>query len=238
MQKEKVVVLIFSFFLCTSLLSVGQNIPGSPGSRDAVNRKTPVLLNEFKTKELILGSPVFIRIFKESRELEMWIQKEDRFELFKTYRICYYSGGLGTKTRQGDGMSPEGFYFVTPRQLNPNSTFHLSFNIGYPNRYDRAHGYTGGAIMVHGNCVSIGCYAMTDRKIEEIWTIIVKAFENGQQFFRIHILPFRLTEDNLDAYSNSGWYTFWVNLKEGHDYFEKHGHPPNVTVQNGIYIFE
>ncbi len=238
MQKEKLVILLFSFFLYSSQLSHAQSIPGSPRSRDAVNRKTPILENEFQNKKLTLGNPVFIRIFKESGELEMWIQKEDQFELFKTYQICYYSGGLGTKTRQGDGKSPEGFYFVTPQQLNPISTFHLSFNIGYPNQYDRLHGYTGGAIMVHGNCVSIGCYAMTDRKIEEIWTIIVKAFENGQQFFRIHIFPFRLTEDKLDGYSNSEWYSFWANLKEGYDYFEEHGYPPNVIVQNGKYIFE
>ncbi len=238
MQIEKLAILVFSVFLCTSLPPEAQSIPGSPRSRDAVNRKTPLLENEFQSKNLILGNPVFIRIFKESHELEMWIQNEDQFELFKTYSICYYSGGLGTKTRQGDGMSPEGFYFITPGQLNPNSTFHLSFNIGYPNRYDREQGYTGGAIMVHGNCVSIGCYAMTDEKIEEIWTIIVKAFENGQPFFRIHIFPFRLTDHALQRQRNSPWYPFWMNLKEGYDYFEEHGYPPNVTVQNGIYIFE
>lgn len=238
MRKEKLKILVISFFLFTSLLSVAQSIPSSNRSKEAIRRKTPVLEDEFQNNNLTLGNPVFIRIFKESKELEMWIKKEDQFELFKTYRICYYSGGLGTKTRQGDGKSPEGFYFVTPGQLNPNSNFHLSFNIGYPNAYEREQGYTGGAIMVHGNCVSIGCYAMTDRRIEEIWTIIVKAFENGQCFFRIHIFPFRLTEDELAGYSNSPWYEFWMNLKEGYDYFEEQGHPPDVTVRNGKYIFE
>ncbi len=238
MHRAKLAILVFSLFLSILIPSQAQSIPSSPRSRDAVNRMTPILENEFRARELTLGSTVFIRIFKQNHELEMWVQKEGRFVLFKTYRICNYSGGLGTKTRQGDGKSPEGFYFVTPQQLNPKSTFHLSFNIGYPNRYDRAHGYTGGAIMVHGNCVSIGCYAMTDRRIDEIWTIIVKAFENGQSFFRIHIFPFRLTENTLQIHRNSPWYTFWLNLKEGYDYFEEHGYPPNVTTQNGIYIFE
>lgn len=238
MNSVRFIIFLLALAGIISSYSAAQSIPGSPRSREVVTRITPVLENEFPAKDLTLGNPVFIRIFKESKELEMWIQQGDQFELFRTYRICYYSGGLGTKTRQGDGKSPEGFYFVTPQQLNPNSTFHLSFNIGYPNRYDRAHGYTGGAIMVHGNCVSIGCYAMTDRRIEEIWTIIVKAFENGQRFFRIHIFPFRLTENELSGYSNSRWYTFWMNLKEGYDFFEEKGYPPNVTVRNGKYIFE
>lgn len=218
--------------------SEAQPIPNSERSRDAVDRMTPVLRDEFAAQDLTLGNPVFIRIFKESDELEIWVQKGDQFELFKTYCICNYSGGLGSKTRQGDGKSPEGFYFVTPQQLNPNSTFHLSFNIGYPNPYEREKGYTGGSIMVHGNCVSNGCYAMTDQRVEEIWTVIVKAFENGQRFFRIHIFPFELTENKLSGYSNSKWYPFWMNLKAGYDYFEENGYPPNVMVRNGKYIFE
>ncbi len=238
MKREGYIVLLISFLALNTSQSVAQSIPSSRRSEEAVRRKTPALEDEFHNINLTLGNPVFIRIFKESKELEMWIQKEDQFELFKIYDVCYYSGGLGTKTRQGDGKSPEGFYFVTPGQLNPNSNFHLSFNIGYPNRYDREQGYTGGAIMVHGNCVSIGCYAMTDRRIEEIWTIIVKAFENGQRFFRIHIFPFRFADNTLQRHRNSPWYEFWMNLKEGYDYFEERGYPPNVTARNGKYIFE
>ncbi|MFQ5604064.1 MAG: murein L,D-transpeptidase family protein [bacterium] len=119
-------------------------------------------------------------------------------------------------------QSPEGYYFVTPKQLNPLSNFHLSFNIGYPNQYDRFHKRTGNAIMVHGNCVSIGCYAMTDPSIEEIYALADAAFRKGQKYIRVHIFPFRLTVENLAQYQNSRWFDFWQNLKQGFDYFEKH----------------
>ncbi|MFP4470013.1 MAG: L,D-transpeptidase family protein [Bacteroidales bacterium] len=178
-----------------------------------------------------------MRIFKSSRKLEVWIEKKGRFEHFKDYNICDFSGGLGPKKRRGDRKSPEGFYFVRPNQLNPSSDFHLSFNIGYPNTFDRTSGCTGNAIMVHGNCVSIGCYAMTDPAIEEIWTIITSAFENGQDFFRIHIFPFRMEDQILADHEKNRHYDFWQNLKDGYDFFENHGYPPNVTVQNRRYVF-
>lgn len=229
----------FLLFLSLSLtiLLPGETLPESSRSKSVVKRVTSKLERDFRNKELTLGDPVFLRIFKNTKELEVWIKKGDKYKLFKKYWICYFSGGLVTKTKQGDSKSPEGFYFVRPRQLNPWSSFHLSFNIGYPNRYDRAHGYTGGDIMVHGNCVSIGCYAMTDRRIEEIFTIIHKAFEKGQPFFRIHIFPFKMTENNFTKYRNTKWNSFRKNLKEGYDYFEKHKIPPKVSVRNKKYIF-
>ena len=130
--------------------------------------KRDSLRSSLEEKPLPVGAHIFIRIFKLERELELWARQGSRFELIRIYPICYFSGQLGPKLREGDEQTPEGFYFVTPEQLNPNSRFHLSFNIGYPNRYDRAHGRTGAAIMVHGNCVSIGCFAMTDPIIEEL----------------------------------------------------------------------
>lgn len=136
-------------------------------------------------------------------------------------------------------MAPEGFYYVTPKQLNPYSSYHLSFNLGYPNAYDRAHKRTGSALMVHGNCVSIGCYAMTNEKIEEIYTLVHSALENGQSFFRVHVFPFKMTTENMNNHKDSQWFEFWSNLKQGYDYFENHNHvPPNVMVQNSTYIFE
>jgi murein L,D-transpeptidase YafK len=172
-------------------------------------------------------------------ELELWIKDGEHFNLFKIYKICTYGfGGLGPKIRRGDGKAPEGFYFVTPKQLNPVSTFHLSFNLGYPNTYDRAHGRTGSALMVHGSCVSIGCYAMTNKNIEEIFASVVAAFENGQPYFRVHIFPFRMTKENMKIYQYSKWYKFWQNLKQGYDFFENNGHvPPNVAVKNKLYVF-
>ncbi|MCA1789736.1 MAG: murein L,D-transpeptidase, partial [Thioalkalivibrio sp.] len=190
-----------------------------------------------RTRDFTLGAPIFIRIFKESRELEVWIENGERFELFRTYPICTYSGGLGPKLRTGDGKSPEGFYFVTPGRMNPSSQFHLSFNLGFPNAYDRAHGRTGSALMVHGNCVSIGCYAMTDARIEEIYALGDAALRAGQPFFRVHVFPFRMTPENMAPHNGSKWADFWRNLKEGYDYFENTGRPPNVEAVNGRYVF-
>ena len=229
--------LIFSLLLVSTLFPQNVAIPSSSRSKQAVERCTPILLEQFKNNNLEFGNKVFIRIFKQSDELELWIMEDSTFRLFKTYSICDFSGGIGPKKRQGDGKSPEGFYFVKPSQLNPWSRFHLSFNLGYPNAYDRSHGYTGSALMVHGDCVSIGCYAITDVNIEEIWTIINKAFENGQPFFRIHIFPFRMTPENIDRFRGNKNFDFWINLQEGFSAFEQDKIPPNVEVLNKRYIF-
>jgi murein L,D-transpeptidase YafK len=197
-------------------------------------------MNELAGKDLEFGAPIFIRIFKKERLLEVWLKKDISFNLFKAYPICTYgSGGLGPKIRQGDGKAPEGFYFVTPSRLNPVSNFHLSFNLGYPNSYDSHHGRTGSALMVHGNCVSIGCYAMTDSGIEEIFTLADAAFRKGQSFFRVHIFPYKMTTENMEKYKENAWYGFWSNLKDGYDFFENNNRiPPNVEVRNGKYVFE
>jgi murein L,D-transpeptidase YafK len=197
----------------------------------------PSLRNSLSQKGLKLGAPIFIRIFKESKILEMWLENGKQFVLFKSYPICTYSGELGPKIRTGDGQSPEGFYSVTPERMNPSSWFHLSFNIGFPNVYDRAHGRTGSSLMVHGNCVSIGCYAMTDAGIEEIYTLADAAFRNGQSFFEVHIFPFRMTGQNLDIRKNSKWFEFWKNLQEGYDWFEQTRRPPNIEVAKLRYVF-
>jgi len=229
-------IIIFSIPLAPD----AADIPSSAHSSKAISRVEPSLKTELSRSGLKYGAPVFIRIFKDSNELELWVKDNNQFKLFKTYNICTYGwGGLGPKIRQGDGKAPEGFYFVTPKQVNPLSTFHLSFNLGYPNTYDRAHGRTGSALMVHGNCVSIGCYAMTDRNIEKIFALIVAALKNGQKYFRVHIFPFQMTTKNLNRYQRSKWYGFWQNLKQGYDLFENNGYiPPNVTVKNKQYVFD
>jgi murein L,D-transpeptidase YafK len=212
-------------------------IPESARSRAAVRRIVPKLEAEMVARELKLGSPVFIRIFKESDELEVWVRKDSRYYHFRTWKICSWSGDLGPKLKEGDGQSPEGFYFIKPPSLNPSSRFHLSFNLGYPNRYDRTHGRTGSALMVHGNCVSIGCYAMTDPGIEEIYSLVHAALLNGQPFIRVHIFPFRMTDRNMRRHEKSSWSPFWKNLKQGYDHFLKIYLPPDVTVKDGAYNF-
>lgn len=191
-----------------------------------------------QSKGLAFGDELFIRVFKEERELEVWLRHgEARFELFKTYRICAASGELGPKVRQGDSQAPEGFYSVARGALNPRSNYHLSFNVGYPNAYDRALGRTGSLIMVHGDCVSIGCFAMTDAGIEEIYTLADAALTSGQRSFPVHIFPFRMTDANMKRHASSRWRPFWQNIKKGHDAFERTRVPPEVSVKGRRYTF-
>jgi murein L,D-transpeptidase YafK len=211
--------------------------PSSARSRQAIARVRPVLETALASKGLQYGNPVFLRIFKASKELEVWLAADDSFRLFKTYEICSFSGQLGPKLRVGDLQSPEGFYFVTPARLNPYSQFHLSFDLCYPNAYDRAHGRTGSALMVHGNCVSIGCYAMTDTGISEIYALVDAALRGGQPFFRVHIFPFRMSPENLQRHEDSRWRDFWANLQQGYDFFEQERRPPNVEVRERRYVF-
>lgn len=207
-------------------------------AKKAITKQTPILQSLYKQKKLKWGAPIFIRIFKESNELEVWVRQGRKFKLLKTYPIYYYSGYLGPKLKEGDKQAPEGFYYVTKKRLNPKSRFHLSFNIGYPNAYDRFHGRTGSALMVHGSTVSHGCFAMTNPLIEEIYTVAHSALGNGQRYFRVHIFPFRMTKENIKKHKASKWMPFWKNLKTGYDYFEKHRVDPNVEVKGGKYVFD
>ncbi len=214
------------------------NVPRSEISRAAYQRLAPQLENEMREKKLTMGQPIFIRILKEENEVELWVKKSLRYELFKTYTICKYSGGLGPKIKEGDQQSPEGFYDVTVTALNPWSNFHLSFNLGYPNEYDKLHKRTGGALMVHGKCASVGCFAMNDLRIEEIYTVLDAAMSNGQDRFAVHIFPFRMTWDKLARHKGSPWVPFWENLKQGYDYFQGHRTPPVVSVVEKNYAFQ
>jgi murein L,D-transpeptidase YafK len=206
----------------------------SPPYMKPLSPQTQALLAQ---KGMTEDSPILIRIFKAESELEVWKAKDDgRFHLFKTYPICSYSGGLGPKVSQGDRQAPEGFYLVSEDQMNPRSKYHLSFNVGFPNAYDRALDRTGQDIMVHGDCTSAGCYAMTDGVIEEIFTLAREALEGGQQAFQLQAYPFRMTAANMAAHQKDQWYDFWKNLKEGYDYFEITHLPPRVAVCDKHYL--
>ena len=219
----------------------------------AAARVKPDLEKDLEKKGLLFGAPIFVRIFKESSELEIWVQKEaeavergstpppPEFALFRIYKICAWSGKLGPKQARGDLQAPEGFYYVNRARMNPRSRFHLSFDIGYPNVFDHAHKRTGDYLMVHGNCVSIGCFSMTDKKIEEIYTLADAALKGGQQIFRVHCFPFRMTGKRMkkaaeDDYEKS-WLSFWENLHEGCEWFEEKKRPPNVEVEGKRYVF-
>ncbi len=239
MNKPAIIYLCLIIFALPAG-SEARDVPSSVRSRTAISKVSPDLQRELSRAGFSWGSPIFIRIFKSTKELEVWLRNRECFKLFKTYKICTYGQrSLGPKIRQGDGKAPEGFYYVLPQQLNPLSEFHLSFNLGYPNTYDRVHGRTGSALMVHGSCVSIGCYAMTDKNIEEIFTLADASLRNGQRFFRVHIFPFRMTDENMNKHKDSTWNKFWENLKEGYDFFEENGYiPPNVEVKDKRYVFK
>lgn len=182
-------------------------------------------------------SPMLVRIFKAESELEVWKAREDgRYYHFKTYPICDWSGKLGPKINQGDRQAPEGFYLVSSPQMNPKSKYYLAFNIGFPNSYDRAYGRTGADIMVHGDCKSAGCYAMTDGVVEEIYILARESLAGGQQSFQVQAYPFRMTAVNMAKHKGDKWYDFWRNLKEGYDYFEVTRRPPRVEVCEKRYL--
>jgi murein L,D-transpeptidase YafK len=185
-----------------------------------------------------LGVPVYLRIFKLESELELWIEKDDRFVRLATYPICRWSGRLGPKLKEGDLQAPEGFYTVAAEQLNPNSLMHRSFSLGFPNAFDQAHGRTGSFLMVHGGCASHGCYAVTDPVIDEIWRLVTAALDQGQARFPVHVFPFRMTDLNVRLRRGQRWDGFWADLKKGYDLFEQSRVPPLVRVCKGRYVFE
>jgi murein L,D-transpeptidase YafK len=187
---------------------------------------------------LSMSSPIMIRVFKEEEVMEVWkANSQDRYQLVATYPICAWSGMLGPKKKEGDRQAPEGFYNITPGQMNPNSQYYLSFDIGYPNKYDRAYGRSGRNIMVHGACASAGCYSMSDAAVLQIYAFARDAFRGGQKSFQVQAFPFRMTADNMAKHRFSENYEFWKNIKTGYDYFEITHRPPEVDVCARKYVF-
>ena len=184
-------------------------------------------------------APILVRIFKEESVLEVWKKEKatSRYALLKTYDICAWSGDLGPKKKEGDRQAPEGFYTITPALMNPNSSYYLSFNLGYPNDFDRAHGRTGAHLMVHGACSSRGCYSMEDEQIAEIYALARLAFQGGQRNFQVQAFPFRMTPENMARYRHNENFAFWRMLKEGYDHFEVLHQPPKIDVCSQRYVF-
>ncbi len=221
-------------FICGLLLCIFPAISAkrvSQATKDKLNRELPTL-------GLSVGDEVFIRTFKQEKQLELWIRPatQQQFILFRTYPICYYSGRLGPKIRQGDKVTPEGFYRITKKDLNPYSHFHLSLDIGYPNQYDRQFSRTGSMIKIHGACDAVGCFAMSNLQIEEIYYLIQQALNHGQNKIQVHSFPFHLTDDKLSVFKNNKWYDFWQQLQQGYVLFNKTKIPPIIEVENKNYI--
>ncbi|MGE0845303.1 MAG: L,D-transpeptidase family protein [Flavobacteriaceae bacterium] len=198
----------------------------------------PQLMSLMEERSMLKSDPILIRIFKEESALEVWKKdRTGRYALLKAYNICAWSGVLGPKVKEGDRQAPEGFYTITPALMNPNSSYYLSFNIGYPNQFDKALNRTGSHLMVHGACSSSGCYSMEDEQIGEIYSLAREAFKGGQRAFQVQAMPFRMTPENLARHRNNPNMAFWKNLKEGSDHFEVTGLPPEVGVCGRHYVF-
>jgi murein L,D-transpeptidase YafK len=231
-------VLVASLALAAVMMVAGC----SPAVKSVVENRhmqplSEGMLADLKNKKMKEGSPIIMRIFKEESELEVWKYDESgRFALLRTYPICRWSGELGPKIRSGDRQAPEGFYTITPSQMNPNSSRYLAINTGFPNGYDKANGRTGDFLMIHGDCSSAGCYAMTDGQIAEIYALAREAFFGGQKSFQLQAYPFRMTALNMARHRNSPHMAFWKMLKQGYDHFEVTHLEPKVDVCEKRYV--
>jgi murein L,D-transpeptidase YafK len=230
--------LLTSAALAAAVALAGCETDGTTLSGRALQPISQKMLSEMASKNMSKESPILIRLFKQESELEVW--KEDgagRFALLKTFPICRWSGDLGPKIKEGDRQAPEGFYTITPGQMNPQSQYYLAFNMGFPNAYDKANDRTGAFLMIHGDCSSRGCYAMTDEQIAEIYALARESFFGGQRAFQIQAYPFRMTPANMAKHRNNPNMAFWKMLKEGYDHFEVSRLEPKVEVCEKRYVF-
>nr|WP_084539882.1 murein L,D-transpeptidase family protein [Azorhizobium doebereinerae] len=222
-----------------SLALAACNGQGSDVSARARQPLSPQMLSLMSEKDMAPPSPILVRVFKEESELEVWKTKSDgTYALLKTYPICRWSGELGPKVKIGDRQAPEGFYTITPGLMNPNSSYYLSINTGFPNAFDKSYGRTGEFLMIHGDCSSAGCYAMTDEQIAEIFALARESFAGGQRSFQIQAMPFRMTPQNMARHRNNPNMAFWRNLKQGYDHFEVTRQEPKVDVCGRQYVFD
>lgn len=204
----------------------------------ATRELPPELLALLRQKKMPKNSPIVMRVFKEEAELEVWKQDTGGlFQLLKTYPVCRWSGDLGPKLHQGDRQTAEGFYTITPALMNPNSNYYLAINTGYPNSFDRANKRDGSLLMIHGDCSSSGCYAMTDEQISEIYALARDSL-SGRPSFQVQAYPFRLTPANLARHRTNPSLAFWKMLKIGNDHFETTHREPKVDVCDRRYVFD
>jgi len=239
LRRSAIRTLLASAALCAAVALAGCNPSDLPTNGRAMAPLSDQMVKLIADKNMDKGSPILVRVFKDESELEVWKQTRDgQYALLKTYPICKWSGDLGPKKKEGDRQAPEGFYAITPGLMNPNSNYYLAFNTGFPNAYDRSHGYTGSELMVHGDCSSRGCYAMTDEQIQEIYALARDSFFAGQKSFQFDAFPFRMTALNMAKHRNNPNFAFWKMLKEGYDDFEATKQPPQVAVCEQRYLFD
>ena len=231
--------LLASAVIAAALALAGCDTDGVVPAGRSLAPLSAKMLADIEQKNMTKESAILVRLFKEESELEVWKEDKDgRFALLKTYPICRWSGELGPKVKMGDRQAPEGFYTITPGLMNPNSNYYLAINTGFPNAYDKANERTGNFLMIHGDCSSAGCYAMTDEQIQEIYALARESFFGGQRAFQIQAYPFKMTPLNMAKHRNSPHMAFWRMLKQGYDHFEVTRLEPKVDVCEKRYVFD
>ncbi len=218
-----------------------------PKIEDLLNRKEDTLMKQFREKGLTWPARyVYIRSFKYDSQLEVWVKntREERYKLFKSYKVCAMAGTLGPKRMTGDYQVPEGFYYIN--EFNPRSEYHLSLGLNYPNASDRMLGDSaqpGGDIFIHGSCVTTGCIPITDAQIEELYVLTAHAKDLGEDFIPVHIFPVNFDNPRSVEYLNKYLQTFsdyapFVNsMRNAFYFFEKYREVPFVLVSSkGEYV--
>jgi murein L,D-transpeptidase YafK len=221
----------------------------TPKVGEILHRKEDTLMKQFKEKDLVWPARyVYIRSFKYDSELEVWVKNssQEKYKLFKTYKICALAGTLGPKRMAGDYQTPEGFYYIN--EFNPKSEYHLSLGLNYPNASDRILSDSlqpGGDIYIHGSCVTTGCIPITDNQIEELYTICAHAKDMGEDFIPVHIFPVNFNNPRSVGYLNkylqtfSEYTPFAKSMRSAFYYFEKYREVPFVMVNGkGEYVTE
>jgi murein L,D-transpeptidase YafK len=213
--------------------------------KDAYETKWPQLQEDLKGISVNPDAfDIYLRAFKYERKVEVWLKNtgDVRYKLFRTYDICASSGDLGPKRKEGDGQVPEGFYRID--LFNPSSDYYLSMRISYPNTSDvilKEGPSAGGAIMMHGDCVTIGCLPMTDEKIKELYVLCLEARNRNNPIY-IDIYPVKFTPENikmLEANYPKSKINFWKTLKTGYDYFETNKWLPVINIDSkGNYFLD
>lgn len=242
-----VFIAIFAGNACYSQTAFNDNQKNSYRVGGTFNRLEDSLKKQFEDRHLAWPpQSIYIRSFKYDRQLEVWVKNEGKetFKLFKTYKVCMQSGTTGPKRMEGDYQIPEGFYYIN--EFNPNSKYHLSLGLNYPNASDRILSDSlrpGGAIYIHGNCVSTGCIAISDLPIEELFIIASRARANGQDFIPVHVFPVRYDVKKSIQYlaettiRNQVVQKFAIKLKEAFDFFEERKQLPVIMVsKSGEYV--
>lgn len=217
-----------------------------PRVANAFKYKVDSLKKQFKEAGLAWpAKQLYLRSFKQDSQLEVWVRnnKNEQFILFKTYKICALSGSLGPKRKEGDYQVPEGFYYVN--ELNPNSKFHLSLGLNYPNAADRVNSKVtnpGGEIYIHGTCSTVGCIPLQNDQVEELYVLATLAQKAGQQFIPVHIFPIKFGSEKNNTVLKKAFelhpaYAIFVSrLKEVYDYFESNKKLPLISInKNGDY---